>query len=424
MTRRILLLLAMLLVAAGIAPPAAVAAPDGDVKVTVVRTAEENGGNPDSLSQIAERTLGDAARADEILRSNLGRPQSDGGALTSSGEIRPGWILLLPGDATGADVRAGRIGSGSADNAQPYLTWRLILSVLGALALALLTVLVFFRRRILRWVRERRRVRAENARLHREIKQRLRERAGLVHQFAADGSGPRLARDLIEELSADRVEVYALRLGDHEVSAWVTAGGQPRPPWRATSVGCWTRPIDAPRGQVPPQPVPPCPVRIGGGEAGSLFVDLTWLNGVLAVGGSLGVAADVVRTLLTDLTRFRPDIAVVSVPGLGGEPVGVPANATRLRSITELRPPAVPAGIDDGMLLLAARRCAVTTVIVVGEPPSAEDAEHLFAVCGPGSGQVALVLGDLPGAHWRWRTGVDGALRLPAIGVTVTAPAR
>ncbi|MEV4708504.1 hypothetical protein [Actinoplanes sp. NPDC049316] len=424
MIRRIVLLVAALLAAVVCAPSTAVAAPDDIVKVTVVRSPEQNGGRADTLAQIAQRTLGDPARAEEIRRLNLGRPQSDGAALTGSGPLRPGWILLLPGDATGDDVRLGRVRSGADGGSTPYFTWKLLLAVAGAVILALLTVLVFARRRITRWVRERRRVRAENRRLHREIKQRLRERAELVHRFAGDQSGPRTAWQAAGELAADRVEAYALRLGDREITAWVTAGEEPRAPWRAESEGVWTRPAEAPFGRTPAGRIPPCLVRVGGDATGSLFVDLTWLDGVLAIGGSLGVAADVVRTLLTDVARFRPDLPVLSVRGLGGEPVGVPANATRLPSIADLRPSTAAAGTDDGMVRLASRRCAVTAVIVVADPPSAEEAEYLFAVCAPGSGQVAVVLGDLPGAHWRWNADVNGAVRLPALGVSVTAPAR
>jgi len=423
MIRRILLLLSTVLAAILLAPTGALAAPD-DVKVTVVRTPEQNGGRADSLGQIAQRTLGDSGRAREILDLNLGRPQSDGGSLAASGQLRPGWILLLPDDATGPDVRLGRVGSAASGAATPYFTWKLVLAVAGALVLALLTVLVFRRRRIMRWVRERRRARAENARLHREIKQRFRERGELVHQFATDQAGPQLARRAAAELAADRVEAYALRVGDREITAWVTAAREPRSPWQAVSEGVWTRPAQVPGGQVSDGQVRPCLVRVGGGAAGSLFVDLTWLDGVLAIGGSIGVAADVLRTLLHDLARFRPDVAVFSVPGLGGEPVGVPATATRLGSMADLRPSAAAAGTDDGMVRLAARRCALTALIVVAEPPSAAEAEQLFAACGPGSGRVAVVLGDLPGAHWRWRTEVDGAVVLPMIGVTVTAPVR
>jgi hypothetical protein len=56
--------------------------------------------------------------------------------------------------------------------------------------------------------------------------------------------------------------------------------------------------------------------------------------------------------------------------------------------------------------------------------PSPEEAAHLLAACGPGTGQIAIVLGDLPGARWRWNAEADGKVHLPEIGLTVTAPSR
>lgn len=64
----------------------------------------------ESLWSIAEHELGDGARFAEIARLNYGLPQPDGGALTSSHWIRPGWTLRLPADittATGVGAGAG-----------------------------------------------------------------------------------------------------------------------------------------------------------------------------------------------------------------------------------------------------------------------------------------------------------------------------
>ncbi|WP_409331583.1 LysM peptidoglycan-binding domain-containing protein [Trujillonella humicola] len=55
----------------------------------------------DTLGRIAARQLGDWSRFEEILDLNRGRPQPDGGALTDPALIRPGWVLILPPDASG-----------------------------------------------------------------------------------------------------------------------------------------------------------------------------------------------------------------------------------------------------------------------------------------------------------------------------------
>ncbi|MEU4160421.1 hypothetical protein [Actinoplanes sp. NPDC026670] len=424
MIRRLVLLLAVVLVSALAVPAAAVAAPDDVVKVAVVRTAAQNGGRPDSLAQIAQRTLGDPARATEILDLNRARPQSDGSALTDSGELRPGWILLLPADATGPDVRLGRVAATPGGSDTPLLNTQVTAALIGAVVLALLALLVIFRRRIIGGVRSRYRAYADNARWHRQIQERMQARARLAAEFAADQSRPALAWQASAELTAAQVETYALRVDATAVTAWVTADHAPRWPWQAETDGVWTRPADLPTARpTRGDGVTPCLVRVGG-EDGTLFVDLTWLDGVLSIGGSAGVAIDVLANLLADLTRFRSDLPVFSVPGLGGEPPGVPQTAVRLRSVTDLRVAGSAPGTDDGMVRLAARRGTLTSVAVIAEIPTDEQAAHLLAACGPGTGQVAIVLGDLPGARWRWHAEADGKVRLPEIGLTVTAPSR
>jgi hypothetical protein len=61
----------------------------------VVVRAPENGIH-DSLSRIAERTLGAAGRWPEIFALNEGRPQPHGGRLTNPNLIFPGERLTLP----------------------------------------------------------------------------------------------------------------------------------------------------------------------------------------------------------------------------------------------------------------------------------------------------------------------------------------
>jgi DNA-binding SARP family transcriptional activator len=64
-----------------------------------------DGRHHDSLWAIAARHLGDGRRYPEIFALNHGRPQPDGGALTKASLIRPGWVLLLPADATGPGLQ-------------------------------------------------------------------------------------------------------------------------------------------------------------------------------------------------------------------------------------------------------------------------------------------------------------------------------
>ncbi|MGA4684973.1 S8 family serine peptidase [Micromonospora sp. AB353] len=86
--------------------PASAARPDGDpVKFYTVAAAHQ--GEPENLTEIAERFLGDGARAAELFALNSGRIQPDGRTLTDGARLRAGWVLVLPWDAYGSEVRQG-----------------------------------------------------------------------------------------------------------------------------------------------------------------------------------------------------------------------------------------------------------------------------------------------------------------------------
>ncbi|WP_166353147.1 BTAD domain-containing putative transcriptional regulator [Phytoactinopolyspora limicola] len=70
-------------------------------KVYVVRPPE--GRYHDNLWDIAERTLGDGRRYQEIFELNRGRVQPDGHELSLARLIYPNWLLILPDDAAGAE---------------------------------------------------------------------------------------------------------------------------------------------------------------------------------------------------------------------------------------------------------------------------------------------------------------------------------
>jgi len=71
-------------------------------KVTIVQPPD--GRYHDNLWDIAERTLGDGRRWKEVYELNKGRVQPDQGQLVLGRLIQPGWVLILPGDASGPTV--------------------------------------------------------------------------------------------------------------------------------------------------------------------------------------------------------------------------------------------------------------------------------------------------------------------------------
>ncbi|MFI0744822.1 BTAD domain-containing putative transcriptional regulator [Streptomyces sp. NPDC021224] len=62
------------------------------------------GRHHDSLWDIAQRHLGDGRRYKEIYSLNKDRVQPDGSKLSQASLIRPGWIMEMPGDATGGEI--------------------------------------------------------------------------------------------------------------------------------------------------------------------------------------------------------------------------------------------------------------------------------------------------------------------------------
>ncbi|MEU6196715.1 hypothetical protein ABZ887_23950, partial [Streptomyces sp. NPDC047061] len=90
-------------------------------KFYVVRSPQENGGKPDTLFDIAQRTLGDGNRFEEILVLNSGRLLPDGSVFVSPDQLQPGFALILPEDAAGSGVQVGVLpqskSTGSAGSA-------------------------------------------------------------------------------------------------------------------------------------------------------------------------------------------------------------------------------------------------------------------------------------------------------------------
>ncbi|MDW5323213.1 S8 family serine peptidase [Plantactinospora sp. KLBMP9567] len=93
----------------GVSPLPGQAVPPTDVVVNQLyyTVTDSYQGAPENLWEVADRFLGDAGRAGEILDLNSGRVQPDGGRLSDPGRLRAGWHLVLPWDAIGTELRHG-----------------------------------------------------------------------------------------------------------------------------------------------------------------------------------------------------------------------------------------------------------------------------------------------------------------------------
>ncbi|MET7570243.1 hypothetical protein ABZT04_17325 [Streptomyces sp. NPDC005492] len=448
-------LLAACLMALGTASASAAPAADDLVKVFVVPDPAETGGQLATLQSIAAATLGDAARAGEILDLNRGQAQKDGGALNSADDqLHPGWILRLPQDASGPDVQLARdTGSQNSASAAPSsgqqsaapssgqsaaFTFPLAaaIALLGAILLALITAGIVGRRK----------VRAAYAAVRRAVdrlgepmrrRRRLTLRRATGRRFATDAESVRRAYGVLGEFGPDRQRperpVHALRVDGSGVTVWLTASDTVDAPWTNIDSTRWRRPAAAPGWLNPGDGTAPaaqssiatsCLVRAGtDADDEPVFVDLSRLDGVLSVGGDQAVARDVVQNLLAEIARTRPNTAVTVLRGAdGAPPLSVPAELRQLPRVEAPVPVAPDAG--RGTVRAGAGRRPVRGLVVVAGTPGEREAAELAALCGPGgAGWTGLVYGEANGAHWRWHTDADGHVDIPVLDVRLTVPA-
>ncbi|MBA2417900.1 MAG: LysM peptidoglycan-binding domain-containing protein [Nocardioidaceae bacterium] len=86
-------------------------------RVTYYDVKPPHGRNYDTLWDIAERYLGDGLRYKEIYRLNKDQTQPDGQVMTRADLIHPGWVIQLPSDAKGPELKIVDYGRGEDDMA-------------------------------------------------------------------------------------------------------------------------------------------------------------------------------------------------------------------------------------------------------------------------------------------------------------------
>ena len=304
--------------------------------------------------------------------------------------------------------------------------YRLVLSIVGVvLVLAGLTGLVLARRR----VAEAGRALVEAvAGPHRRAR-RARARQRLGRELTADLTTGDAVHDALGELAPllgprGTTHLYSIVATPTELVAQVTVHAPPPHPWTVREDGRWVRPHDP----VPPPGSPaerlPRLVRVGATEddGATVLVDLAHLDGVLSLTGSGDVARDLLALLVHELLSVPgtpPPVAVVDRQGqLPPHPRAVPVMAVadlldRSRSAPPRAAPAVVA--------VAAPRPRAP-ILALPSLPTGPDAMALAALCTPEQGWNAIVVGDVPGAHWRWTMSPDGTADLGLLGIRVTVP--
>jgi hypothetical protein len=244
--------------------------------------------------------------------------------------------------------------------------------------------------------------------------------------MAADRETRAVARRAVDELVTSArpghpVRVYSIVVDPSVLTAQVAASTPAPSPWTAESPNRWSRPRQG--GPTAAESGPPKLVRVGAADDATVLVDLSHLDGTLAVTGN----DDVARELLTLLTRellddpVRPaTLTVVDPAGL----IEIPSSVARVPSLETLRTQHRPvsAAVSQGVVTAAARPRPDAPIIVVPAPLSAADSAALAELCTSDGGWAALVVGDLPAAHWRWTADADGMVDLGVLDLRVTVP--
>jgi hypothetical protein len=442
----------------GLGSPAVADDGSGLVKVFVVQDPAQTGGAAPTLQSVAQSTLGDPSKADEIFQLNKGLAQPDGSALnTENDPLHPGWILRLPQDASGPEVQlaqdnsaqagqnpsaqpgtaVGQAATGSQQTQPKYLTLPLsaALGALGAVLAAIVTAVILLRRQIGRGIgalgHALSRLR-EPARRRR----RLQARRSVGGRFASDMESVQRAYGTLGEFGAARetadTPVHAMRVDGNGVTLWVAPAETVPEPWLKVDETRWRRVARASgvsaggryeRG-VAPVDRDACLVRVGTDDDGEqVFIDLSRLDGILTVTGDHTVARDVVRQVLLELSRTRPGTPVTVLRGTDNSaPIEVPADLQELARVDE--------GFTgrretrEGAIRGAAARRPLKGVVVMSGTPTQREIAELDALCGVGgAGWTGLVCGDVDGAHWRWHTDAAGGVEIPVLGTRLTVPA-
>ncbi|MCI2240715.1 LysM peptidoglycan-binding domain-containing protein [Paenibacillus sp. TRM 82003] len=442
--------------AARAAAPAAAAAPDaawagrsaaaaaGPVTYVVQPPA---GRHHDCLWDIAERTLGDPLRYREIFDLNVDRAQPDGSRLVDADLIRPGWVLLLPGDAAQhvpvRPVLTAPAGGPDAERPAARAEVSEVPGVFevpgvppaagddllqrGALSAGLVAVGLLTATRRTRPVGP---LAPPERGLDDPGRGAFLDRALRRLAAAAGEQGTPLPEVLAVGLGADRL---VLHLAD------VPGGPRPPAPFTGTGTRLEVRREDLGRAATLPAPHEsgraPYPALADVARVGEedLLVDLESAPGLVALGGDEGVARALALSMAAELVLnpWSDGVHLHLVgfasrhaglhPGLVEDVGSLAGLLGRLEAeAAERRRAARALGVDGVLAARRSRRVGRPRphVVVLSGPPDAGETARLERLVGSGDTELAaVVVGDVPTASWRFRCGADGSVDLGVLGV-------
>ena len=379
----------------------------------------------DNLWDIAERSLGDGRAYQQIYDLNAGRVQPDGRALELARLIQPNWYLIMPEEAadiprveavspapapdtptpapaparqtaaTGADGLTGGSATTAAERMADVAPTQA--PALGALTGAAVLSLLVRRRRYGSWLLP-------------------RPDAGELERLLRIGADPDRAERLdtalrsLSALSAPPAP-YAAGVDDEAVTLFLSRPMPQAPqPWRARREGrIWALARDA------VITAPDEPARVGTGlvtlgrdERGTdVLIDLSLVDGDVAVNGAPTMAAEVIAALALELC-INPWSARIRVTGVGLPRALHELCGRRLERADDL---AAALGAPEPADVLTGRRRRSgprRVVLATGQQEAVS----------PHSRETVLVRTG-GGARWRIEVDTAGTARVEPLGVGV-----
>ena len=396
------------------------------VKVFVVPAAAP-GVPPLSLGSVARQTLGTADRAEEIFRANVGLRQPDGAAVSDpAAPLHPDWVLRLPDDASGTAVQLAHDDRGPARGGAVTLPLAAVIASAACVVLALVTVIIVLRRQATLIARTTRRVIHSLGEPGRR-RRRLRFRQAIGRRFDAHPDEAAQVTAELRRLPGGpelAASVHAASRDAAGLTVWTDLSAPLPAPWQQLGATRWwiAHSIDgavARQDAVPQGPAlaadwgTVCLVRVGADQTGAaVLVDLSRLDGILAVSGEASIAHQLVEDMAADAARTRPGTPVQVFERSATPPRRSPREAeAHTRHDVRERPVRATAGRRPVRGLLLER---------------APDRQRLddLVTWSAADDWTVLAAGDVPHAHWSWHVQEDGTITIPVLGLDLVAASR